>query len=150
MPSIPGGSPALQAHVRMPLGLRRLVLIGVLSVLAGLLVGPFVFGVQLIALAGAVLIAVSMSYDLKRSGMALLMWVAAVAGIIWIGATVAYWWVVVSTVETSSPQRAPAWVSTLFIVGVCGFGIMLATAVAASARRSIQKRRLVEVKESPQ
>lgn len=134
----------------MPLGLGRLVLIGVLSVLAGLLVGPFVFGVQVIALAGVVLIAVSMSYDLKRSGMAPLMWVAATAGIIWSGATVAYWWVVVSTVETSSPQPAPAWVSTVFIVGVCGFGIMLATAVAASVRRAIQKRRLVEVKVSRQ
>lgn len=54
-------------QARMPLGARRLILIGSLGVLAGVLAGRYYFGGLVLASAGITLLALALSYQPGKS-----------------------------------------------------------------------------------
>lgn len=129
MPTSPGTEPA----AGMPLGARRLVLIGGLSIPVGLVAGPYLLGLQLVAIGGAVAVAVALSYSPGRAWFSRWSWLTAAAGSVWMAATVAYWGTIVAAADASGPLSG--WSPVLFNVGAGGLVIMAAaTAGAAFAR----------------
>lgn len=87
----PSPMDASKASTGMPLAARRLLLIGGLSVPVGLVAGPYLFGLQLLAVAGMVAIAIAMSYSRGQPWLSMWSYVVAAAGAVWVGATTAYW-----------------------------------------------------------
>lgn len=75
----------------VPLGARRLFLIGGLCVPIGLVAGPYLLGAQLLAVAGVVMVAVALSYRSGVRWFSRLSWVVGAAGALWPAGTAAYW-----------------------------------------------------------
>ena len=137
-PDASASVPAAEA-TRMPLWARRLVLVGGLCVPVGLFAGPYVFGLQLLAVAGVVAIAVAFSYGHRRSWFSHWTWLTAAAGVLWVLATVAYWLSIMAAVDGSSaPSGLP---NVVFYVGLASLLIMVAGVIAAVVSRAVARRR---------
>ena len=87
----------------MPLGARRLFMIGGLCVPVGLVAGPYLLGAQLLAVAGVILVAVALSYRVGSPWFSRLSWVAGAAGALWLAFTAAYWGVIIAAADSSAP-----------------------------------------------
>lgn len=123
----------------MPLAGRRLVLVGGLSIPVGLVAGPFLLGMQLLTVIGVVAIAVALSYRHGTVWFSRWSWVTACAGLVWTGATVAYWLSIIAAADASVP--APPVSSVLFYVGVAAFVLMAGAVLAAAVARYTHRRR---------
>lgn len=141
MNSAPESSRSVTAAdtAHMPLGARRLVLIGGLAVPVGLVAGPYLFGLQLVAVAGVVAIAVAFSY--ARGTLWFSRWsrLAAAAGALWIMITVAYWLSIVAAVDgTAAPSSLP---TALFYAGLAALAVMVCATVTGWISRARSDRR---------
>ncbi len=108
----------------MPLGARRLVLIGGLCVPVGLVAGPYLLGLQILAVGGVVAVAVALSYGPGRTWFSRWSWLTVAAGAVWMAATIAYWGTIVAAADASAPLSG--WSPVLFNIGVGGLVIMAA------------------------
>ncbi|MCD4850758.1 hypothetical protein LN996_08050 [Arthrobacter sp. AK01] len=131
--------PAAPAEAaRMPIGARRLVLIGGLCIPVGLVAGPYLFGLQLVAVAGAVAVAVALSYRRGPVWFSRWSWLAAAAGALWLIATVGYWLSIMAAVDgTSAPSSLP---TVLFYVGLAALGVMAVGTIAGWISRFLADR----------
>ncbi|MCO4254509.1 hypothetical protein [Pseudarthrobacter cellobiosi] len=134
---LPGGDQGRTAG--MPLGARRLVLIGGLCIPVGLVAGPYLFGIQLIAVAGVVAISVALSYGIGRAWFTRWPRLTAAAGGAWMAATIGYWLTIMAAADASAP--VPEVSSVLFSTGVAAV-IMMAAAVLAGTIARFRSRRL--------
>ncbi len=123
---------------RMPLGARRLLMTGALSVPAGLLAGPYILGGQLLALAGLTMVAAALSYGSEGSWFSRWSWATTTAGVLWLAATAAYWGSTIAAAEASA--QAPTFAPALFTTGSASFGIMTLATVIAMTRRAARTR----------
>ncbi|QDG61690.1 hypothetical protein [Pseudarthrobacter sp. NIBRBAC000502771] len=123
----------------MPLAAKRLVLLGGLGIPVGLVAGPYLLGLQLLAVAGVVAIAVALSYRQGSAWFSGWSWVTACAGLAWTGATVAYWLTIIAAADASAP--APPVSSVLFSVGVTACLVMAGAVLAAAVCRYRDRRR---------
>lgn len=105
----------------MPLGARRLVLIGGLLIPLDLVAGPYLYGLQLLAVAGPAAVAIRLSYQRGPSWFSLWSSLTAVTGGSWLAATAVYWLSIlaasngtVSTADLSSDLFAAASGALLF------------------------------------
>ena len=130
--------PVPETPGRMPLGARRLLLIGGLCIPVGLVSGPYLLGAQLLAVAGVVMVAVSCSYGPSAAWFWRWSWATAAAGALWIAFTLAYWASAIMAAESSRP--APGFAPVLFNVGLGCFVVMAGAAAAASIRRILSSR----------
>jgi hypothetical protein len=117
----------------MPLGARRLVLIGGLCIPVGLIAGPYLFGLQAVAVAGAVAVAIALSYRLGEQWFSPWSWLTAAAGALWMASTIAYWATIVTAAEASAVLSA--WSAVLFNVGVGAVVLMAAGALGGTVAR---------------
>lgn len=113
----PSAKDALEPSTGMPLAARRLLLIGGLAVPVGLVAGPYLFGLQLLAVAGIVGIALALSYGRGSSWLSVWSCVVAAAGAAWVGATIAYW-VSVMAAANGSASAASFTTGLLVAAGV--------------------------------
>ncbi|SDP85084.1 hypothetical protein SAMN04487914_1635 [Arthrobacter sp. ok909] len=123
---------------RMPLGARRLLMIGGLSVPAGLVAGPYLLGGQLLALAGLIMAAAALSYSIEGPWFSRWSWITTTAGVLWLAATAAYWGSIIAAAEASA--QAPAFAPALFTTGLACFGVMAIATVVAMTRRAAKTR----------
>lgn len=129
--SQPGSDPGRTSG--MPLGARRLVLIGGLAIPVGLVAGPFLFGLQLIAVAGIVTVSVALSYGKDTSWFTGWPRLTAAAGGAWIAATVGYWMTIRAAADAAAPVAEAS--SVLFSTGVAAFVAMAVTVLAGTVAR---------------
>ena len=134
--SQPGNDPARPS--RMPLGARRLLLIGGLSIPIGLLAGPYLFGLQLLTVAGVVAVSVALSHQIGHPWFRLWSRLTAAAGAVWIAATIGYWVTILTAADSSAP--APEASSALFNIGVAAFVTMALTVLAGTVARFRSRR----------
>jgi len=125
------GDPAVPAG--MPLGARRLVLIGGLCIPVGLVAGPYLFGIQLIAIAGVVAVSVALAYGNGTSWFKRWSRLTAGAGAVWIATTIGYWLTIMAAADASAP--VPEGPSALFYIGVVAFVVMAAAVLAGTVAR---------------
>lgn len=123
----------------MPLGARRLFMIGGLCVPVGLVAGPYLLGAQLLAVAGVIMVAVALSYRGEAPWFSRLSWVVIGAGALWMAGTAAYWGAIVSAAD-SSPEP-PGFAPLLFAVGAVFFVVMAGAAISAMVLRMVRSRR---------
>lgn len=126
-----GGDPVRTP--RMPLGARRLVLIGALCIPIGLVAGPFLFGIQIIAVAGVVLVGVALSHGTGKAWFTRWPRLTTAAGAVWVAATIAYWLTIMAAADAAVP--APEASSVLFNIGVAAFTLMAAAVIAGTVAR---------------
>lgn len=140
LPQAPATTAAKTADVaKMPLGARRLVLVGGLCVPVGLVAGPYLFGLQLLAVAGVVAVAVALSYRRGPAWFSRWSWLAAGGGALWVLATVAYWLSIVAAVDGSSaPSDLP---TVLFNLGLVALAIMACGTITGWISRVLSDRR---------
>jgi hypothetical protein len=124
----------------MPLGARRLLLIGGLCIPAGLIGGSYLFGLQLLALAGVTLIAVALSYRPGRIWFSPVSWVTAAAGALWTAFTAVYYLAIIAAADASAPL--PGYAPVLFNAGAAGVAVMAAAAGAGLVVRMVRASRL--------
>ena len=141
----PGGDQ--RGTAGMPLGARRLVLIGGLGVPVGLVAGPYLFGIQLLAVAGVVAICVALSYRPGGAWFSGWSWLTICAGLAWTGFTVAYWLTVIAAADASAP--VPSVSSVLFYAGVAACMLMVGAVLAAAVSRYRERRRSSNVGDQP-
>lgn len=122
----------------MPLGARRLVMIGGLCVPVGLLAGPYILGGQLLAIAGVVMIAAALSYSGEGTWFSRWCWIATAAGVLWVAATAAYWGSFIAAADAAA--QAPSFAPALLTAGLVGFGAMAAATVVAMTLRAVRAR----------
>lgn len=141
----PGGSQAAAAisvgQARMPLGARRLILIGSLGVLAGVLAGRYYFGGLVLAAAGITLLALALSYEAGKSWFSRLSWLVVAAGALWTIATAGYWWLIDAAADGSPGPSENA--SLVFYLGIGALVVMLGAALSAAILRATRGRRPV-------
>lgn len=123
----------------MPLGPRRLFMIGGLCVPVGLVAGPYLLGAQLLAVAGVILVAVALSYRSGVPWFSRLSGVASAAGALWLACTAAYWGAIIAAADSSVPP--PGFAPVLFAAGVVSCVVMAGAAVTAMALRMVRSRR---------
>ncbi|APX00462.1 hypothetical protein BWQ92_00800 [Arthrobacter sp. QXT-31] len=123
----------------MPLGARRLVLIGGLVIPVGLIGGAYLLGLQLLAAAGVVLIAVAFSYRTPGPWFSKLSWAASVAGTLWIVFSVGYWWSLITAADASAPL--PWFNPVLFNAGVASFIATACASIGGVVLRTVRGRR---------
>ena len=85
----------------MPLGARRLLMIGGLCVPGGLVAGSYLIGAQLLAVAGVVMVAVALSYRAGGPWFSRLSWAVTGAGLLWLAATAAFLGVIVIAADSN-------------------------------------------------
>lgn len=122
----------------MPLSARRLILIGSVCVLAGVLAGRFLFGGLVLASAGIALLATALSYGIGRPWFSPISWFVAIAGLSWTALTAAYGW---SIPSTASPSAPPGQTSLLFYSGAAALALMTGGTLAAGTLRILRRRR---------
>lgn len=123
---------------RMPLGARRVLLIGGLCVPVGLVGGPYVLGAQLLAVAGVVMVGIALTYRADGPWFWRLSGAVTAAGALWLAATASYWGSIIVAAESSAP--APAFAPVLFNAGV-GFFVIMALGVAAAVTLRVVRAR---------
>ena len=116
-------------RTRMPLGARRLILVGSLGVLAGVLAGRYYFGGLVLASAGITLLALALSYQAGKSWFSRLSWLVVAAGALWTTATAGYWWLIDAASKASSGPSENA--SLVFYLGIGALVVMLAAVLTA-------------------
>lgn len=126
----------------MPLGARRLVLIGGLSIPIGLVAGPFLFGIQIIAVAGVAAVSVALSHGIGTAWFTRWPRLTAAAGAAWVAATTAYWLTIMAAAEAAVPASEAS--TVLFYIGVAAFTLMAAAVLAGTVAR-FKSRRLQSV-----
>lgn len=127
------------AGTKMPLGARRLMFIGGFCIPVGLIATAYIFGAQLLLVAGIVAVAVALSYQDGQRWFAGWSWLVALAGAAWLVATGAYWLAIISAVEASGP---PTLLPTiLFAVGVGAFVVMALGTLCGCISRYLRNRR---------
>jgi hypothetical protein len=124
----------------MPLGARRLLIMGGLCIPAGLLGGSYLFGLQLLALAGVTLVAVALSYRVGRIWFSPFSWVTAAAGALWTAFTAAYYLAIIVAADASAPL--PGYAPVLFDAGAVCVVVMAVAAGAGLVVRMIRASRL--------
>jgi hypothetical protein len=122
----------------MPLGVRRLLMVGGLCVPVGLLGGSYLLGFQILALAGVTLVAIALSYRVGGTWFWLLSWVTAAAGALWMAFTAAYWMAIIAAADASAPL--PEHATALFNAGTASVAVMAAAAGTAALMRMIRAR----------
>lgn len=124
---------------RMPLGPRRLLLLGSLCVLAGGLAGRYFAGGLVLATAGAAVLSTALSYRVENAWFSPLSWLVCVAGAVWTTVTSGYWWSISSAADASSGPPESA--AVLFYFGVAALIILSSGGLAAVVMRMIRCRR---------
>lgn len=138
-PRATGPAPAAAGSTgNMPLGARRLFMIGALSVPVGLVAGPYVLGGPLLAIAGIVMVAAALSYSDEGPWFSRWSWAATAAGALWLAATAAYWGSVIAAGDAGAPP--PEFAPGLFTAGLVCFGIMAVCSVVAMMLRAVRAR----------
>ncbi|MDD1478684.1 hypothetical protein [Arthrobacter sp. H16F315] len=138
-PRATGAAPAaVVPSGRMPLGARRLFMIGGLCVPVGLVAGPYILGGQLLAIAGVVMVAAALSYSGNGPWFSRWSWIATAAGVLWLAATAAYWGSVIAAADAAT--QAPAFAPALFTAGLVCFGAMAVATVVAMSLRAVRAR----------
>ncbi|MEO5315408.1 hypothetical protein DC347_18160 [Pseudarthrobacter sp. AG30] len=123
---------------QMPLGARRLFIIGSLGVLAGIVAGRFYFSGLVLAVAGIALLGVALSYRDKKPWMSPISWVVCVAGGLWTAITAAYGWSISTEADAaSSHSEFAGW---LFTSGYVMFVVMAIGVASAVVVRIIRRR----------
>lgn len=117
----------------MPLGARRLVLIGGLCIPIGLVAGPFLFGIQIIAVAGIVAVSVALSHGNGKAWFTRWPRLTTAAGVAWIAATIAYWLTIMVAADAVVPVSKAS--SVFFSVGIAAFAMMAAAVLASTVAR---------------
>ncbi|WP_051629056.1 hypothetical protein [Arthrobacter sp. UNC362MFTsu5.1] len=136
---IPAHTPEASAAAgTMPLGARRLLIIGGLLIPVGMLMGPYILMAQILAPAGVALIAVALSYQTGARWFSRLSWATAVAGGLWVAAIAAYYATIMIAADASAPLPPSAQV--LFITGTVFFAAMAAAFLAAMIIRITKTR----------
>lgn len=105
-----------QGAVRMPLGARRLLFIGGFCVPVGLIATAYVFGAQLLLVAGVAAVAVALSYRDGEQWFSKWSWLTAIAGGAWVLFTAGYWLTIISAAQASTPLTI--WPTVLFSCGI--------------------------------
>jgi len=136
---LPSADTSAAGAAGMPLGARRLVLIGGLCIPAGLVAGPYLFGLQLLAVAGAVAVAIALSYRQGEQWFSPWSWLTAAAGTVWIAATIGYWATIAAAAEAAAALSA--WSAVLFYVGVGAVVLMAVGALGGVVARYRSRRR---------
>lgn len=141
MPEGPQGaaSPTPGQSGGMPLAARRLLMIGGLCLPVGLVAGPFLLPAQLLALAGIVLLAVAFSYRAGKRWFSRWSMAVAIAGVLWLAATAAYYASIMIAADAAAPL--PGFAQLLFNAGAVCFAVMAVAAVTAVALRMLASRR---------
>ncbi|WP_346958318.1 hypothetical protein [uncultured Arthrobacter sp.] len=143
--STPGGLQAAAAipvgQARMPLGARRIILIGSLGVLAGILAGRYYFGGLVLASAGITLVALALSYQTGKPWFSRLSWLVVAAGALWTATTAGYWWLIDAAADASSGSSENA--SLVFYLGIAALVVMLGATLSAAILRATRGRRLI-------
>lgn len=122
----------------MPLGARRLMLIGAACLPVGVVAGRFIFGGLVLASGGTALVAVALSYRAGKGWFSPLCWVVGMAGALWTGLTAGYWWVI--TVAADASAGMPAIAAPLYYAGTAALIVMLAGTLAAAIQRIARAR----------
>ena len=117
----------------MPLGARRLVLIGGACIPIGLVTGPFLFGMQIIAVAGIAAVSVALSHGNGKAWFTPWPRLTTVAGVAWIAATIAYWLTIMAAADAAVPVSEAS--SVLFSAGVAAFAVMAVAVLAGTVAR---------------
>lgn len=120
-------------RVQMPLGAKRLVLIGSLCTLAGILVGRYNFGGLVLAAAGVSLVSLALSYRAGKTWFSRTSWLVTAAGALWTAATAGYWWLIAAAAEASSGPAENA--SLLYYLGMGALVVMLGGVLVAAMLR---------------
>lgn len=123
----------------MPLGARRLVMIGGVCLPAGLVAGPFLLPAQLLAVAGIVMLAVAMSFRAGQHWFSRWSLAVTLAGVLWLAATAAYYATIMIAADAAAPL--PGFAQALFNAGAVFFAVMTVTAVTATVLRILARRR---------
>ena len=131
-------SSGTDSDARMPLGARRLVLIGGLCVPVGLVAGPYLLGLQLLAVGGVIAVAVALSYGPGRPWFWKWSWLTAASGALWMAATTAYWATIVAAADASAPLSG--WSPVLYNIGAGSLVIMAAATVGGALARYRSRR----------
>lgn len=130
----------------MPLGARRLLMIGGLCVPVGLVAGPYLLLAQLLAPAGVAMVAVALSYRAQTPWFSRWSWTVTAAGVFWVAATAAYYVSIMIAADASTPLPGSA--QTLYNAGTVFFAVMAAAALVAMVLRMIRARRTSREKTS--
>ncbi|AOT05645.1 hypothetical protein ASPU41_16460 [Arthrobacter sp. U41] len=123
----------------MPLGPRRLVLVGSLCVLAGVLAGRYFVGGLVLATAGAAVLATALSYRVEKPWFSGLSWLVSVTGAVWTTVTAGYWWSIGAAADSSSGPPESA--AVLYYLGLTALIIMSSGSLAGIIIRTIGRRR---------
>lgn len=125
-------------RARMPLGARRLILIGSLGILAGVLAGRYYFGGLILASAGITLLAMALSYQAGKPWFSRLTWLVAAAGTLWTTTTAWYWWLMDAAANEASGPVENA--SLAINLGAGALLVMLAGMLTAVITRWNRRR----------
>ncbi|WJH26683.1 hypothetical protein [Pseudarthrobacter defluvii] len=123
----------------MPLGCRRLLMVGGICVPIGLVAGPFLLPAQLLAVAGIVLLAVALSHGPGERWFWRWSLAVAAAGGLWLAATAAYYITIMVAAEASAPL--PVFAQGLFTAGAVSVAVMAVAALTAALLRMLANRR---------
>lgn len=129
-------------RARMPLAARRLILIGSLGVLAGVLAGRYYFGGLVLAAAAITLVALGLSYQAGTSWFSRLSWLVVAAGALWTMATAGYWWLINAAADASSGPAENA--SLLLFLGTGALVVMVSAVLSAAILRINRGRRTTQ------
>ncbi|KQQ80924.1 hypothetical protein [Arthrobacter sp. Leaf137] len=125
----------------MPLGCRRLLMIGGICIPGGLVAGPYLLPAQLVAVAGIILLALALSYGPGQRWFWRWSLAVALTGGLWLAATAAYYVTIMTAAEASAPL--PAFAQVLFTAGAVCFAVMAVATLTGSALRILAGRRRV-------
>lgn len=134
--SISSGNTA--AGTKMPLGARRLLFIGGFCIPVGLLATAYMFGAQLLLVAGIAAVAVALSHQDGQHWFARWSRLTTIAGAVWLASTGFYWLAIISAAESSAP--ATSLPTILFAVGVGAFAVMAAGTLGGCVSRYLRTR----------
>lgn len=126
------------AGTKMPLGARRLLLIGGFCVPLGLLATPYMFGAQLLLVAGIAVVAVALAHQDGQHWFARWSRLATIAGAVWLASTGFYWLAIISAADSSAPPTSLP--TILFAVGVGAFAVMAAGTIGGCVSRYLRTR----------
>ncbi|MDP9989024.1 hypothetical protein QMY03_09360 [Arthrobacter sp. KFRI-F3372] len=99
----------------------------------GLVAGPFLFGIQIIAVAGIVAVSVALSHGNGKAWFTRWPRLTTAAGVAWIAATIAYWLTIMVAADAVVPVSKAS--SVFFSVGIAAFAMMAAAVLASTVAR---------------
>lgn len=124
---------------RMPVGARRLFIIGCLGVLGGILAGRFYFSGLVLAVAGASAMGLALAYRDRKPWFSPMSWLVCGAGVLWTAITAGYGWSISTAADAASARAEFA--SVLFYSGVAMLVVMGGGVAAAVVARMVRRRR---------